>query len=88
MGQVAEIAEHTGILDSAPLAGLVGLVGAVGADKGEDPLEDGGRQFEPGCEDVALLGSIIVVLVVAGVVHAVLVALDVVVGSRRFLGRL
>jgi len=43
MRKVAQIAEHTSIFDSAPLAGFVRLVTAVGTDEGKDPFEDRGR---------------------------------------------
>lgn len=89
MSKVAEITEHTGILDGAPLAVFVGFVAAMGADKGKDPLEDRGRQLEPGCENAAPLGSVVVMLVMTGIVEAVLVALEIVVGLLLgFLGRL
>lgn len=68
VGEVAQIAEHTGILDSASLACLVGLIAAVGADEGKDPLEDWGGQFEPGREDATPLSSVVVVLLGAGII--------------------
>lgn len=87
VGEVAQVAEHTRILDGAPLAGFVGLITAMGADKRKDPLEDRRRQLQPGRENAATLGSVVVMLVRTGVVESVLVAFDVVVGLRGFLGR-
>lgn len=45
MGQVAQIAEHAGILDGALLLALVGRVLGVRADKGEDSFEDRGGKL-------------------------------------------
>ena len=40
MRQVAQVTEHTGILDRALLTSAIALVLALRADKGEDALEN------------------------------------------------
>lgn len=45
MSQVAQVAEHAGILDRALLLALIGRVLGVRADKGKDSLEDRGGKL-------------------------------------------